>query len=718
MVASAMAFRKTAKALVQHPGIYAPQWSQWRQAMQRREGTKVASTLSLVDQASEILGEKFDPGKYLLTHCFPGGHKVLLGDGSMKRIEDVHEKDIVVTHTGHQRTVTQVMSREVDELLVEFVTDKGIVRCTREHPFRLHPYTSKNAEISEKDKWKEAQNIEEGELLQWMSPASIGGALSESVVVRQKREIPFQGRVYNFSVEFDESYVVIGSENVAGGFCVHNCTIVASVDTEEVPNVKLGSVEEAGQTIIRKFPDYYVTAQTEHFINNNCDACERKVLQKSYRTFIGAESYLEHVQVKELSKGRILDAIARDIGPSTYIDILVANHRKHGELITRIESGELNTLSMGCVVGLCVCSQCGNVAADESQMCTHVSHFKGNHFFDSQGQRRKVAELCGHSSLGDTGGVNFIEASWVAVPAFTGAVMRNIIEPSRMSPKSLKQMQAVLDDPPKQWVSDAGQQKAAALASFEEGETPEVGHSVAQIKGGTHFTTVLYAKEAIPSRGERRVGTSATKSVSSDPIPPATRPTLAATSRLEVLESRLAHLQRLADEFDFGDSGESSGNPVPDEAPTEEDGLQELVDETENEVLKRVKKEIKEKIHPKPVEPSTEENTPSTSDNIIKDGAIRGLKANQRLDSLSAIVAVSKTSHELLDNVFRFREACGRPLSKRLYRAASRAVASHQPFPEACTRALGREPTSEERRTIERLGSLLSLKAAVNAEDA
>lgn len=56
----------------------------------------------------------------------------------------------------------------------------------------------------------------------------------------------------------------------------------------------------------------------------------------------------EHVQVEDLSKGRIIDAVARDIGSSVYVDILVATHKKHTDLIRKIKSGEMNTLSMGC----------------------------------------------------------------------------------------------------------------------------------------------------------------------------------------------------------------------------------------------------------------------------------------------------------------------------------------------------------------------------------
>jgi hypothetical protein len=126
-----------------------------------------------------------------------------------------------------------------------------------------------------------------------------------------------------------------------------HCTIVASVDTEN-SNAPLGKHIVEGFEIDRKYPDYLITPKTSGFINNNGDSWERKLLLSTFKTFIGGQNYLEHIQVPELSKGRIIDAAARDIGDSIYIDILVATERKHAPLIKAIQGGQLSTLSMGC----------------------------------------------------------------------------------------------------------------------------------------------------------------------------------------------------------------------------------------------------------------------------------------------------------------------------------------------------------------------------------
>lgn len=210
-------------------------------------------------------------------------------------------------------------------------------------------------------------------------------------------------------------------------YLLSHCTIMASVDTENGPG-SLGHNFESGRTVNRTYQDYYITPDTAMWVNNNFDSWERKLLLATFRTFIGAYSFVEHIQIPELSKGRVIDAVARDTGKSVYIDILVANDLKHDPLIQAIKSGQLNTLSMGCSVLHTTCTKCGNVAQDETDMCTHIRYEKGNSFTDVMGRTRKIAELCGHYT--DPESVKFIEASWVANPAFKGAVVRNILSPS------------------------------------------------------------------------------------------------------------------------------------------------------------------------------------------------------------------------------------------------------------------------------------------------
>jgi len=132
-------------------------------------------------------------------------------------------------------------------------------------------------------------------------------------------------------------------------YMLSHATIVASVDVENSP-APLGKHFIDGFEIDRKYSEYYITPKTSNYINNNGDSFERKLLLATYKTFIGAFSYVEHVQIPELAKGRIIDAAARDVGDSIYVDILIANELKHAPLIRAIKNGQLGTLSMGCFI--------------------------------------------------------------------------------------------------------------------------------------------------------------------------------------------------------------------------------------------------------------------------------------------------------------------------------------------------------------------------------
>lgn len=202
-----------------------------------------------------------------------------------------------------------------------------------------------------------------------------------------------------------------------------HCTIVASVATED-----------DGYTILPACTD---------LVNNNGNAWTNEVLLATFRTFVGGENYLEHVQVPELSKGKLLDAVLRPLTYKDkqgreanifYCDILVATDRKHDKLVKRIAGGDLTTMSMGCLADYVTCSKCGKVLGDNMPNCVHLDHELLSRFTDKRGVERVVAELCGRSIrgkdgklVGDPKSVRFIEASWVENPAFYGAVLNHYI---------------------------------------------------------------------------------------------------------------------------------------------------------------------------------------------------------------------------------------------------------------------------------------------------
>lgn len=208
-------------------------------------------------------------------------------------------------------------------------------------------------------------------------------------------------------------------------------SIMASVDTMPGPG---------GAT----YPDFWITPETQQFVNNNGDAWEKKLLLASFRSFIGAENYTEHVQHPALSKGKVIDAVSREVPvlhpvtkepliyadgrpvTTVYIDILVATQRRFEELCEMVTRGQVNAMSMGCLLKFTICSECGKTMYRDADSCTHIKFNKGGTHTDIEGRTRRTAELCGHVT--DPTSCEFVEASWVSVPAFRGALARKVLQ--------------------------------------------------------------------------------------------------------------------------------------------------------------------------------------------------------------------------------------------------------------------------------------------------
>lgn len=186
---------------------------------------------------------------------------------------------------------------------------------------------------------------------------------------------------------------------------------------------------------------YWIKPACFELINANGNAWTNPVLLGSFKTFIGGQNYLEHIQIPSLSKGKILDAIIRPVKHHSdkydedadiyYVDILIATDRKHTSLINRIESGELNTLSMGTLAEITQCSICGKKIYDGDKNCEHIDRHLGQLVTCSDGKARICAELCGAcDENGDyiDGSNSFIECSFVQHPAFEGAVVNYFVE--------------------------------------------------------------------------------------------------------------------------------------------------------------------------------------------------------------------------------------------------------------------------------------------------
>lgn len=186
---------------------------------------------------------------------------------------------------------------------------------------------------------------------------------------------------------------VLGEPFTPDRFLLTHSTIVCSVDAVPVPGVKTGSkIVEGSSTINRKYADYRVTSETDKYINNNLDCWSRGVIKKSFKTFVGAHNFVEHVQVEELSKGRIIDAVLRDVGESIYVDILVATDKKHTELVDSIVRGEMNAMSMGCFV-----PNTPITLGDGTRVAISEAHV-GDHVITHTGESKVIKNIMIHRS--------------------------------------------------------------------------------------------------------------------------------------------------------------------------------------------------------------------------------------------------------------------------------------------------------------------------------
>ena len=119
--------------------------------------------------------------------------------------------------------------------------------------------------------------------------------------------------------------------------------------------------------------------------NGNFDFFSRKQLEASYETLIGRNIFLDHNSESSLySIGKLIDAVPVDDTETGefYIEIVGKIDRTlHPEICRKIETGELNSTSMGCSVDESKCSICGHVLhSDADDKCQHMSHGLGKQY--------------------------------------------------------------------------------------------------------------------------------------------------------------------------------------------------------------------------------------------------------------------------------------------------------------------------------------------------
>lgn len=325
----------------------------------------------------------------------------------------------------------------------------------------------------------------------------------------------------------------------------------------------------------------------------------------------------EHVQIPELSKGKVIDLALRNVPfakdkdgkdlDTLYVDILIATNKKHTDLIEKIQSGEYGAVSMGCLIKYSQCSQCGRIAEDESQACKHIRYFKNNFFYDKNGIKRIIAELCGRAEEPDS--CKFIDASWVRKPAFEGAVKNKILElDGDLSDKLMKAVSfPSFEYQPGMYLKAASQTAIDIVNEIEaqEGDNPkppadDVGFPEAPPESKKPIETETPSEDAPLGEGD----------------------------------SAAPDADSLGDLAAPGGGAGGGEVPPPEpqiEEPKEDATVQEVKDLVKNQILNEIRREIlKEQASENTSEQRPTDLETSTNNNLVKDASFRKIFASAK----------------------------------------------------------------------------------------
>ena len=374
-------------------------------------------------------------------------------------------------------------------------------------------------------------------------------------------------------------------------YLLSHATIVASVDCYEPKGTKIGKFLNRGIECERRWKNFRIKPECQNIINNNGDAWERSLLLATYRTFIGAPNYLEHIQIPELSKGFIVDAIARDLGETCYVDILVATDRKHKMLVSDILSENIRAMSMGCISLFTICNKCGNVAVDDSQLCPCILYDgKRTKFLDENNVEHKLAELIGHVSVPNSN--QFIEGSWVRNPAFEGAQRRNILNPESSAVASRLEDAAAVYEIRRDEMDLDGISHAASVSRAAQDDEPE------------------------EPGGAEKPEEEPTGDVGDEP---------SVKEELGEFDVKAEGSEAEGSEAEGSEAEGSEAEGSEEDKPPSEDHLQKLIDQAQELLMENLVKGLAEKTAPKPEDVGTV--TPGLSDANYNDSMIGFEKA-------------------------------------------------------------------------------------------
>jgi len=173
-----------------------------------------------------------------------------------------------------------------------------------------------------------------------------------------------------------------------------------------------------------------VSAYETSGFNENGDAFLWDELLKSYKTFIGKNLFLDHDTSPLNTVGKVIDAYPVDEKDGEkYVECLCKVDKiAFPSLARNIETGVLNSVSMGASVDKSTCSVCGHYIESEiSPRCEHMLKLKNEFVATWDFPKAFITKGRPIKAFFINEGVRFTELSIVTNPADFGALVKKVI---------------------------------------------------------------------------------------------------------------------------------------------------------------------------------------------------------------------------------------------------------------------------------------------------
>ena len=171
---------------------------------------------------------------YECTLCCHPDTKIWTKTG-LKKIKDIQERELVLTHLLNWKPVIKCFVRENKENLLQISTKNGCLRCTSEHPIRVLAYEGKHKGTHYV--WKPAKDLKEGDLISYHSTSICCDYCGAPIFYKNYKKANREQRVF-----CDESCKYSASGNRKGSHPIRT----KGITKKENPNLSGGIKTKEG----------------------------------------------------------------------------------------------------------------------------------------------------------------------------------------------------------------------------------------------------------------------------------------------------------------------------------------------------------------------------------------------------------------------------------------------------------------------------------------